>query len=72
LLVQVGSYELLRDDARRYAELAAAKGGEVHLDVFEGLHHVFQRAVADLPSAGRALDDAARFLRERWLDRADA
>lgn len=67
LLVQVGSHELLLDDARHYAKLAALKGGKVQLDVFEGLHHVFQRAVADLPSAGRALNDAASFVREHWL-----
>ena len=36
LAIQVGSDELLLDDARCYAVLAAAKGGEVRLDVFEG------------------------------------
>jgi monoterpene epsilon-lactone hydrolase len=68
LLVQVGTDELLRDDALRYAALAAQKGAEVRLDVFEGLHHVFQRAVAELPSAARALDDAAEFVRANWRD----
>ena len=53
LAIQVGTDELLLDDARRYAVLAAAKGGEVRLDVFEGLHHVFQRSVLELASAGR-------------------
>jgi len=66
LAIQVGTDELLLDDARRYAALAAAKGGEVRLDLFEGLHHVFQRSTEDLPSACRALDDAAGFLSRHW------
>ena len=66
LLLQVGTDELLLDDARRYAMLAAQHGGEVRLQVFEGLHHVFQRACADLPSARRALDDAGTFISAHW------
>jgi len=53
-------------DARRYAQAAADKGGEVQIDVFEGLHHVFQGAAKDLPTARRALDAAAAFLSRRW------
>lgn len=66
LLVQVGTDELLLDDARRYAARAAERGGVVRLDVFEGLHHVFQRGAPELPSAGRALDDAAAFIAAHW------
>jgi epsilon-lactone hydrolase len=66
LAVQVGSDELLLDDARRYAAAADKKGGEVRLDIFEGLHHVFQRSVKDLPTARRALDEAAAFVSRHW------
>ena len=66
LAIQVGSDELLLDDARCYAVLAAAKGGEVRLDVFEGMHHVFQRCVEDLACARRAFDLAADFLTTHW------
>jgi len=66
LLIQVGSDEILLDDARRYAQAAAAKGGEVQLDIFEGLHHVFQGATRDLPAARRALDAVAAFLNGHW------
>jgi len=66
LLIQVGGDEILLDDARRYAQAAAEKGGEVQLDVFEGLHHVFQGSTRDLPSARRALDEVAEFLNRHW------
>ena len=66
LLLQVGRDELLLDDARRYAALAAERGGEVRLDVYEGLHHVFQRAVGELSAARRALDDAGAFITAHW------
>ena len=66
VMIQVGSDELLLDDARRYAAAAAERGGEVHLDIFDGLHHVFQTATKDLPSARSALDAAAAFLTRHW------
>jgi monoterpene epsilon-lactone hydrolase len=66
LLIQVGGDELLLDDSRRYALAAAKKGGVVQLDIFEGLHHVFQNSVKDLPSARRALDAVAAFLNRHW------
>ncbi len=66
LLIQVGTDELLLDDSTRYAAAAAAKGGEVQLEVYEGLHHVFQRCVEALPSARLAFDRAARFLSAHW------
>jgi monoterpene epsilon-lactone hydrolase len=66
LAIQVGTDELLLDDARRYAAAAAQKGGEVRLDIYEGLHHVFQRSTEELPSARNALDAAARFLSDHW------
>ncbi|WP_354044181.1 alpha/beta hydrolase fold domain-containing protein [Devosia sp. UYZn731] len=66
LLIQVGSDELLLDDARRYAERAAAKGGLVKLEIYDDLHHVFQRSVDELPSAKAALDRVAAFLTTLW------
>ncbi|WFR94097.1 alpha/beta hydrolase fold domain-containing protein [Rhizobium tumorigenes] len=66
LAIQVGTDELLLDDARRYAAAAATRGGEVRLDIYDGLHHVFQRSTEELPSAGNALDAAAQFLSDHW------
>lgn len=62
VLIQVGSDEILLDDSRRYAEASQAAGNAVELELWVGMHHVFQLNVAELASARRALDRAAAFL----------
>lgn len=62
LLIQVGTNEVLLDDARRYVAAARRTGHDVQLEEYEGLHHVFQLNVAELEAARQALDRAARFL----------
>ena len=62
MIIQVGSDELLLDDARRYAEQAAAAGNDVQLEIFEGLHHVFQRQIEALDSARSAVDRTSSFI----------
>jgi monoterpene epsilon-lactone hydrolase len=66
LLIQVGTDERLLDDARQYAERAASAGSPVRLEVWEGMHHVFQVDVAHLRTSGVALDRAAAFLAEAF------
>jgi len=63
LLIQVGTDERLLDDSRQFAEQAAKAGVPVQLEIWEGMHHVFQLDVAHLESSRSALDRAARFLR---------
>ena len=62
LYIQVGSDELLRDDSLRYAHRAREQGNDVLLEVWEGLHHVFQLNVEELESSRIALDRIGRFL----------
>lgn len=62
LFIQVGSDERLRDDSTRYAQRAADAGVSVELEVWNGMHHVFQLDVAHLESSRNALDRVARFL----------
>lgn len=64
LLIQVGTEEILLDDSIGYAERAHEAGVRVSLEVWQGLHHVFQLNVKELRSARHALDRAAAFLRE--------
>ena len=66
IVLQVGTDELLFDDARRYAAAAAEQGNTVQLEVYEGLHHVFQRSTHELASARDALDQVARFISRNW------
>ena len=71
LLIQVGSDEVLLDDSRRFALAVVNIGGTVRLEVWEGMHHVFQLNVDQLASAGRALDSAGEFLSNHlddWVD----
>lgn len=63
LLIQVGTDERLLDDARQYADRATQAGVSVKLEIFEGMHHVFQLDVAHLETSRTALDRASRFLR---------
>ncbi|WP_328450243.1 alpha/beta hydrolase [Amycolatopsis sp. NBC_00438] len=63
LLVQVGSYEILLDDAVRLAARAAEHDVEVRLQVSPGLPHVFQGFAALVDEADAALDAAAAFIK---------
>ena len=65
ILIQVGSEEILRDDAVLFAEKARRCGVEVRLEVYEGMWHVFQAAGAVLPEARQAVRSAGAFIRER-------
>ena len=68
LLIQVGSDERLLDDARAYAERAAHAGTQVRLEVWQGMHHVFQVDVAHLRTSRVALDRAGAFLLEAFAN----
>ncbi|APR40348.1 alpha/beta hydrolase fold domain-containing protein [Paraburkholderia sp. SOS3] len=62
LLIQVGSDEILYDDALRYARQARDRGHDVTLEEWSGMQHVFQQSVEELEAARHALDHAAAFL----------
>jgi epsilon-lactone hydrolase len=62
LLVQVGADEILYDDALRYVQRAEARGLDVTLQEWSGMHHVFQMNVEQLEASRQALDLAAVFL----------
>ncbi|MFC1439444.1 alpha/beta hydrolase [Streptacidiphilus sp. N1-10] len=66
LLVQVGSHEILLDDATRLAARAAEHDVRVDLQVWPQVPHVFQSFAAMLDEADAALDAAAAFVRAQW------
>ncbi|MGW7253589.1 alpha/beta hydrolase [Streptomyces sp. NPDC054834] len=65
LLIQVGSREVLLDDAVRLAGRAGADDVDVTLEVWPEVPHVFQHHYGRLDDADAALDRTARFLAER-------
>ena len=68
MLVQVGTEEILYDDSARLAERIRGAGGDLELEVADGMWHVFQRAMPILPEARAALDRASSFI-DRQLAR---
>jgi acetyl esterase/lipase len=62
LLIQVGSAEVLLDDALQLAVRAAHQEVDVSLDVVAGAPHVYQYMVGLMDEADEALDHAARFI----------
>jgi acetyl esterase/lipase len=67
LLIQVGSHEILLDDAVRLASRAADHDVPVELQVWPEVPHVFQGFAALLDDADRALLSAADFIKRNWL-----
>jgi acetyl esterase/lipase len=63
-LIQLGTDELLRADARRLRERLADAGVAVTFEEYPGRWHVFQANAGVLADADRALASAARFARE--------
>jgi len=63
LLIQVGTREVLHDDAIRLAERVRAGQGKVELEVWDDMIHVFQVFPSLLPEARRAIRRIGEFLR---------
>ncbi len=66
LLIQVGSHEILLDDAVRLAARAGQHDVPVELQIWPEVPHVFQGFAALLEDADRALLAAAAFIKRNW------
>lgn len=64
LLIQVGSNEILLDDARKLAEKAQAEGVNVSLNIWPGMWHVWHSVGDFMPESRQAFDEIARFTRQ--------
>jgi epsilon-lactone hydrolase len=62
LLIQVGSDEILLDDARMVAQKARTAGVDVTLTIWEGLWHVWHIFGELVPESKRALEEIGRFI----------
>ncbi len=65
LMIQVGSSEILLDDATGLAARAGAAGTSVRLEVWSQMIHVWQAFSFMLPEGQQAIDAAGQFLRDR-------
>lgn len=63
LLIQVGTDEMLLDDATRFAARAREAGVEVNLEVWEGMFHTWQAWGNMFPEARRARAHIGEFVR---------
>lgn len=68
LFIQVGTAELLFDDARRLAEQAEKDGIAVTLDIWEEMIHGWQGFAAFVPEAFTALERVGAFVQEQIGD----
>jgi acetyl esterase/lipase len=64
ILLQVGSTELLLDDARRVHDKIQAANGLSRLEIYEDVAHCWQMLDGFVPEARAALRQAASFIRE--------
>ncbi|HEY3908963.1 MAG TPA: alpha/beta hydrolase [Stellaceae bacterium] len=64
-LIQVGSDEVLRDDATRMADRMRAAGCEVVLEIWPRMPHVWQLFAEVMPEARRAIAGIGAFVRQR-------
>lgn len=63
LLIQVGEHEIIRDDSVLLAAKARTGGGDVTLEVWEGMFHVFQSHEPLLPEGREAIEHIASVMR---------
>ena len=62
MLIQVGSDEILRDDAVRMAEKLRAAGGDVKLEEWPRMPHVWHHYARILPEGRHAIERIGTFV----------
>lgn len=65
MLIQVGTSEILLDDARRLAVRAEADGVETTLEVWEGMIHVWHFFSDYIPEARAAIEHIGQFVQQQ-------
>ena len=68
LLIQVGSQEILLNDAERLADAANRDNVQTRLEVFNNLWHVFQVHSGQLDRATAAMETAGEHIRRHLAD----
>jgi epsilon-lactone hydrolase len=68
MLIQIGSAEVLLDDATRLAERALAAGVDTTLEIWPEMIHVWQSFAPILPEGRQAIERVGQFVRTRLVD----
>jgi len=61
--IQVGDDEILLSDSTRFADKLKESGGDVQIDVFPEMWHVFQLFIGKMPEARAAINKIGDYLR---------
>jgi acetyl esterase/lipase len=64
IYIQVGSDEILLSDSTRCADQIKAVGGNVEIEIWPGMWHVFQVFVHQVPESRRAVRKIGEFVRQ--------
>ena len=64
MLIHVGDYEILLDDATRFADRAKAAGVDVTLEVWPEMVHVWHCFAPMLPEGQQAIERIGEYIRE--------
>jgi len=68
LYIQVGQDEILLSDSTRAAEKVKAAGGEVEIEIWPGMWHVFQAFLHQVPESKKAAKKIGKFVQRILKD----
>jgi epsilon-lactone hydrolase len=66
LLIQAAAGEVLADDAANLAANIDAAGGQVELELWPNLTHVWHLLGPGIPEAREAMDHVSKFVHSHW------
>lgn len=68
LFIQVGEDEILLSDSTRAAEKVKAAGGDVEIEIWPGMWHVFQAFLRQVPESKKAAKKIGKFVQQALKD----
>jgi len=69
-LIQVGDHEILLSDSIRLADNIEKAGGDVTLQIWPEMWHVFQFFIGQMPESRKAIKGIAEYLRQQFAEQA--